>query len=224
MALPDFSFRPGNEGRQYRRDDSDEPGNRYRLYELAGVAHMTTRQVPFDDPALWSATVAGEADISPGSTMNSLPHSELFNVGLHHLVEWVANGTVPPRAERLEVGPDDYFAKDEHGNTLGGVRCMQIDVPHSTYRPNSLHADGTPSYITVGLDEPFDAVKMSELYGDHATYLDRFNRRLDELIEQGWFLADDAAGMRHEAQQIEFEPSASTKQPCLLDINRGRSP
>jgi len=38
--------RPGREGRGYRRDDSDETGDRYRLYELAGVAHMGTRNPP----------------------------------------------------------------------------------------------------------------------------------------------------------------------------------
>lgn len=36
-------------------------------------------------------------------------------MGLHHLIAWVANGTVPPQVERLEVGLDGYVAKDEYG-------------------------------------------------------------------------------------------------------------
>jgi hypothetical protein len=136
--------------------------------------------------------------------MNSLPHFELFAMTLDHLVRWVADGTVPPRAERLEVGPDGYFATDEHGNTLGGVRCVQLDVPHSTYRPNPLLADGRPSYVTVGSDEPFDSEALRALYGDKAGYLGRFKNRLDELASDGWLLDDDADEMRREAEQIEL--------------------
>ncbi len=204
VSLPDYSFRPGYGGRKYRRDDGDEPGDQYRLYELAGVPHMGTRHVPYDDVSLWNATFQDEAGITFGPRMNSLPHFELFSVGLHHLVEWVANGVVPPRAERIEVSPEGYFAKDEHGNSLGGVRCVQLDVPHATYRPNPTRADGTPSYLTVGTDEPFDAGKLGALYGDSFTYLERFNLRLDELIGQGWFLAEDAGDIRMEAEQLEF--------------------
>ncbi|MFJ5309227.1 alpha/beta hydrolase domain-containing protein [Streptomyces sp. NPDC088350] len=203
IAQPDFAFRPGYEGRRYRREDSDEPGDRYRLYELAGVPHMGTRQAPYDDPELWRRTHPDE-DVVIGPRMNSLPHFELFSMGLHHLVEWVARGTVPPRAERIEVGPDGYFAKDEHGNTRGGVRCVQLDVPHSTYRPTPLNPDGTPTYLSVGSDEPFDAQQLTKLYEDMTGYVERYDRRLAELVGEGWLLADDAEEMRREARSIEI--------------------
>lgn len=140
-----------------------------------------------------------------GPKMNSLPHFELFNMGLHHLVEWAAHGTVPPRADRLAVGPDGYFAKDEHGNTRGGVRTAQLDVPHSTYRPNPTNPDGTTSYLTIGSDEPFNAAKLRELYRDSADYLQRFEQRLDELIGEGWLLAEDADDLRREARELEIQ-------------------
>lgn len=203
VSIPDFSFLPGYENRPYRRDDSDDPGDRFRLYELAGVPHMGTRDAPFDDVALWQAQHGGEADVVIGPRMNSLPHFELYRACLHHLVAWVVDGTVPPRAERLEVGPDGYFAKDEHGNTRGGVRCVQLDVPHSTYRPNPLKADGTPGFLTIGNDEPFDAQKLRALYRDSSDYVDRFDHRLDELIAEGWLLAEDADDMRSEARRID---------------------
>lgn len=198
VARPDFSFRPGYEGRRYRREDSD----RFRLYELAGIPHMGTRYAPYNDASLWRQTFPDD-DVTIGPRMNSLPHFELFSMGLHHLVEWVAAGAVPPKAERLEVGPDGYFATDEHGNTRGGVRCVQLDVPHSRYRPNPARADGTPSYLTVGSEEPFDAPKLRQLYRDSADYVDRFNHRLDELVNEGWLLAEDADDSRREAKQID---------------------
>ena len=212
VALPDYSFRPGYGGRVYRRGDSDSPADRYRLYELAGAPHMGTRYAPYNDVSLWQASLAeaaAEEGITFGPCMNSLPHFELFAMTLHHLVQWVANGTPPPRADRLEVGPDGFFAKDEHGNTRGGVRCVQLDVPHSTYHPNPVRPDGTPSYLTVGSEEPFGTEKLRALYGDQAGYLDRFNRRLAQLVTEGWLLPGDADEMRREAEQVELPRGVS---------------
>jgi len=79
-------------GRGYRREDSDKPGDRFRLYELAGVPHLATRQAPHNDVSLWKANFPDD-DVTFGPKMNSLPHFEPFNMGLHHLVEWVANGS-----------------------------------------------------------------------------------------------------------------------------------
>jgi hypothetical protein len=203
VSNPDATFAPDYEHRQYRRPDGDEPGDRFRLYELAGVPHMGTRHSPFDDPHVWQQ-VGNAGTIPLDARMNSLPHNELFNVALHHLVQWVAAGLVPPRAERLEVGPDGFFAKDEQGNTCGGVRCVQLDVPSATYFPNPPNPDGSPGLGTVSIEAPFDAAAMTRLYGDHAGYVERFDRRLDELIAQGWLLAADAPGMRDEARSRQW--------------------
>jgi hypothetical protein len=116
----------------------------------------------------------------------------------------VEEGTVPPRAERLEIGPDGLFTKDEHGNTRAGVRCVQLDVPHATFHANLLRADGTPTWLTVGCEEPFAAEQLRALYGDKAGYLERFNPRLDELVTEGWLLPDDAAEMMREAEKLDF--------------------
>jgi hypothetical protein len=198
--------RPGREGRGYRRDDSDESGDRYRLYELAGVAHMGTRYPPYSDNAMWQNDPIGTAGSVPKDTpMNSLPHGELFSMGMHHLVQWVAGGVTPPRADRIEAGADGLFTKDEVGNSRGGVRCAQMDVPRLKYLANpGFKDDGiTPAFGVVGVEEPLSKDALARLYENHADYVDRFNRRLDELIDQGWFLADDAEDSRNEAAKAE---------------------
>jgi hypothetical protein len=194
--------RAGREGRPYRREDSDDPADRYRLYELAGVGHMGTRYPPYSDTAMWQSDPLGTAGRVPqGAVMNSLPHDELFAMGLHHLAQWVSTGTIPPEADRIEVGPNGLFAKDECGNSRGGVRCAQLDVPRLRYFSNpGEQEDGTPAFGVVGLEEPLPAETLRHLYRDHADYVDRFNRRLDELVEEGWFLAEDADEMRAEAK------------------------
>jgi hypothetical protein len=179
-------------GRVYRRDDSDAPGDRYRLYELAGGSHMGTRYPPYNNPVFWSGVPAD-------AKMSTFPHHELFNMALSNLVKWVVDGVPPPRAARIETGADGAFVKDEHGNSRGGVRCAQMDVPHLTYHP-----DPVGMQALVGTEEQFGAAKMRTLYGDPARYAERFNRRLDELIAQNWFLREDADGMRAEAAAQRF--------------------
>ncbi len=188
-------------GRKYRRPDSDDPNDRFRLYELAATGHMGTRYAPHNSPDNWKS-VLGD---TTGAIMNSMPHGEQFSMGLHHLVQWVAKGVTPPRAPRLDVAAGGrYLAKDVRGNTRGGIRAPQTDVPRAMYLPNPVNADGTPKRGVVGLDVPFDAAKMRALYGTPANYVRRFNRRLDELIAQGWFLAADAPAMRAEAMAQRF--------------------
>jgi hypothetical protein len=79
-----------------------------------------------------------------------------------------------------------------------------MDVPRATYLSNpGVEADGTPAYGVVGIEEPLPHDTLAALYTDHLDYVERFNRRLDELIGEGWFLAEDAEGMRKEAQAAE---------------------
>ena len=194
--------RPGREGRRYRRDDSDDVGARYRLYELAGVSHMGTRYPPYNDPAMWRNDAIGTAGNVPyGAAMNSLPHTELFSMALHHLVQWVAQGVTPPRADRIEVGPDGLFEKDEQGNSRGGVRCAQLDVPRLHYLSSpGVDANGIPEFGVVGIEEPLPDGMLARLYDDHRDYVTRFNRRVDELVAESWLLAEDAGEMRAEAE------------------------
>ena len=146
--------------------------------------------------------------------MNSLPHNELFSMGLDHLVRWVTSGESPPRADRLEVGQDGLIAKDEHGNSRGGVRCAQIDVPRLRYQANpGVRPDGVPAFGVVGIEEPLPAETLRRLYPDHNDYVERFGHRLDELVAQGWLLADDVEEMRAEAERAEM-PAQKVDSPA----------
>ena len=66
------------------------------------------------------------------------PLSAYMSVALHHLVQWVDKGVVPPRARPHPHGPqhrDDgsLMALDEFGNPRGGIRTPYVDVPVTKY-------------------------------------------------------------------------------------------
>ena len=193
---PEFS------NRRYRRPDSDAPNDRFRLYELAGTGHMGTRYPPHNNPNNWKYVLGDDV---AGVVMNTMPHDEQFRMGLHHLIDWVTKGIAPPRAPRLQVTTDGrYIAKDGQGNSLGGIRSPQLDVPRAVYYPNPINPDGTPRGGVVGIEKAFDAEKMRQLYDTPANYQARFNRRLDELIAQKWLLPADRAVLAAEAAAQRF--------------------
>jgi hypothetical protein len=80
-----------------------------------------------------------------------------------------------------------------------------MDVPRLRYRSNpGVQEDGTtPAFGVVGTEEPLPAETLKRLYRDHADYVEKFERRLDELVAQGWFLAEDADEMRAEAEKAD---------------------
>ena len=181
-----------------RRQDGDEPGKQYRLYEFAAIGHVDSRD---------NARLLPNPCTKPLSTFLTQAY---FSVTLHHLLRWVDEGIVPPRAQRILLDRDESndgstMVLDAHGNPLGGIRSPYVDVPTAKYAPVNTAADpviANPSeYVRVnGLQgaqimcrlsayqEPFSQAKLRELYGSKREYLRKFEARLDELEREGWSL------------------------------------
>ena len=108
------------------RQDSDEPGKQYRVYEFSGMAHIDTRD---------SARMKPNPCAQPLSTY---PLQAYMSVALNHLFQWVDKGVVPPRAERIWLDRSDSdgspMALDEAGNPRGGIRSPYVDVATVKYR------------------------------------------------------------------------------------------
>jgi hypothetical protein len=124
----------------------------------------------------------------------------MFSACLDHLIRWAVKGVVPPRAARIDTGEDGLFVKDDFGNSRGGVRCAQMNVPRNRYMPNpGMNPDGTPAFGVVGIEEPLPRETLKDMYRDHQDYVERFSRSVNDLINEGWLLPADADEMRAEA-------------------------
>jgi hypothetical protein len=181
-----------------RRQDSDEPGKQFRLYEFAAIGHVDSRD---------NVRLLPNPCTKPLSTFLTQAY---FSVSLHHLLRWVDEDVTPPRAPRIVLDRDESndgstMVLDAHGNPVGGIRSPYVDVPTAKYAPVNTAADpviANPSeYVRVnGLQgaqimcrlsayqEPFSPAKLRELYGSKREYLRRFEARLDELEREGWSL------------------------------------
>jgi hypothetical protein len=184
-------------GAAFRRPDSDDPGNRYRLFEVAGMAHANSRETPAYVPNPCTLPVS------------DFPWGAMVAMGLRHLVEWVDRGVVPPHAAPLEfdnnTGNDgSRLALDANGNVKGGVRNTYVDVPAAAYGvPN---AGATPAAqfncSIAGWRIGYDEQTLGERYRNKGRYISAVNGRLMELVREGWMLPEYAEDVREDAQAI----------------------
>lgn len=194
------------DGLTYRRED----GENYRLYEVPGLPHIDTRveDPTFPPPAVRQSCSPVLPDVEGANAddlvVSDFPLSHEWHLALDHLVRWVQTGTAPPRADRIQLDGDDRVVRDEHGNAVGGKPHPYVEVPVATYTSHSAYdvpEDETPIRCDmVGHRIPFGEDKLERLYGDETGYVDAFTERLDELVDQGWYLERDAAELRSEAR------------------------
>ena len=148
-------------GIAYRRPDSDDPGNRFRIFEVAGMPHNNARDIPFSltDPCTLPIT--------------DFPAGAFTALGLNYLIEWIADGIAPPHAPYIEVDQDpsndgSFLALDEFGNARGGVRNVWVDVPIATYGVFGVGKVATSDRLCllIGTEVPFADETLSALYRD----------------------------------------------------------
>ena len=180
------------------KQDSDEAGKQYRLYEFSGMGHIDTRD---------SVRMQPNPCVDP---LSMFPVQAYMSVALDHLFKWVDKGTVPPRAQRILLDRDQsndgsMMALDEHGNPRGGIRTVYVDVPVVKYviRP----AATTPvipngsAYIARGGQQAANQMcglstaqiaiapdKLKALYKNKQGYAKAVEKRLTELEKAGWSL------------------------------------
>jgi len=189
-----------------RRPDSDEPGNRFRRYEVAGASHIDRwaydRGFPtFADQTASGGTAQGtpefplNAKCDPPFTFSTDTRLKyVYDSTLVHLDVWARKGKPAPKASPIEV-KDGAVVLDEAGNGVGGVRSPWVDVPAATYFTGSTPAACREFGHTVA----FDKARMDSLYGNEKNYENKFAKSVDELVKAGWYTESDGKKMKAEA-------------------------
>jgi alpha/beta hydrolase family protein len=180
-------------GIEYRRRDSDEPGNRFRLYEVAGMPHNNSRENPGfqNDPCTLPVT--------------DFPAGAFTALALNYLVDWITTGKTPPHADPIAVDQNtandgSALSLDEYGNAKGGIRNIWVDVPTAT---NGVFGKGKTDAQDrlcqlAGTKVPLSDATLEKLYPTTGDYTKKAEQRLDALIAQGWFLPEYADMVRRD--------------------------
>jgi len=164
-------------GLGYRREDSDT----FRLLEVPGLPHLETR-----DPERWSFPPVNCGIDSP----SRFPLTHVWDTALSLLVEWVAEGKVPPHAPQITTDANGVIQRDEHGNALGGMPTPQIRVPVANLQTVSPEnpANTSSRCDMIGPQYDFTAATLRTLYGNHRDYMRSLRREINTLIDAGWML------------------------------------
>ena len=114
------------------------------------------------------------------------------------------------------------MALDEHGNPVGGLRNVYVDVPVAKYA--ALNTPATPlipnpsEWIVKNGGEqgaqtmcrlsayqvPFSNDELRKLYGSPGAYVQKVEARLGELEKQGWSLPIYHDLIMSDAKAVQF--------------------
>jgi hypothetical protein len=183
----------------------------YRLWEIAGTAHsdfwLGYNQVFGEGPRVLAdapqkpASADDELSVTAGNYGEivhpldatcilagaTMPMRYAVSTAIHDLNVWMRTGAAPANGPRYQFDSSGQLAKDEHQNTLGGIRYPPIDVPVATYVSTLCNLGG----ITV----PFSDVQLHQLYATHAAYYAQMKTATAASVKAGWLMSPDAADL-----------------------------
>jgi hypothetical protein len=200
-------FRVMAEGDMAARAANPQPDSHYfRHWEVAGSSHV---DIPFEfEFARMLALESGEpmGDFQPREQAcdrppySHVPFRHAMNAAFHHLHQWIVEGTLPPIAPAMDMvraGPPVQFARDGHGNVLGGIRLAAHAVPTAT---NTGMNSGEGFCRLYGSHEPFDEQTLRMLYPDHTSYVNAVREVVRRNIADGFILPEDGEQTIREAE------------------------
>jgi len=124
-----------------------------------------------------------------------------------HRRRWITKGKTPPHAPYISVDQNpandgSHLALDELGNAKGGIRNVWVDVPIATY---GVFGKGKTAVqdrlcLLAGTEVPLPEATLRKLYSNKDQYTGRVDRRLKELVSEGWFLPEYVDMVRAEVK------------------------
>jgi hypothetical protein len=179
-----------------------DPGPRYRRWEIAGAAHTETPR--------WVVEVPPPLAMGQGcqEPVNSAPHHAVVKAALRALARWVTEGVVPPQSPAIEIADaaaPDPIARDARGNARGGIRLPELEAPTATVDGGAnTGAQAGPTgarnfCFLFGRTRPFDAATLRALYPSHAAFVKQFDAAVDALEGPGYLLKPEGDAAREAA-------------------------
>jgi hypothetical protein len=189
-----------------RRQDSDDPRDFYRLYEVAGAAHssVTGAGRPGSRELALLGREAEDAGDPCEEPAGEFPLALAMNGVLMQMQELLLGGTAPARAPLLSLTADGQLTRDAGGNVQGGLRLPQVVAPVAVYagRSTPRRPDDAANVFQCSLTgtlRRLDSAELKSLYGNRVEYLRRFNLAVDQAVAERFVVPADAPGLKAAA-------------------------
>jgi hypothetical protein len=206
---------------KFRREDSDAPGDRYRLYEVAGGAHAdgyfywyyptvdVLKKVgsPYPLPNAWpflNNCGTGLGDPKALMLTQKTPiNTYVMDAAFANLTRWIKDGVPAPKAARIQIEnvntPMAKVVRDQYGNAMGGYRTPYLDVPAATYVESQ---EGEGFCDELGRTDPFTWARLTMVHGSPQNYVAKVNKSVDQLVKDRFLTESDGKKIKAEAGAI----------------------
>jgi hypothetical protein len=139
----------------------------------------------------------------------------VFHSAYSMLNRWVSTGQAPTRVTPIRItGPNAApagtwgIARDANGLAIGGIRLPKVAVPvalnNGENEPASLSNPLNGFCVLYGTHRPYDAAKLTSLYGSRAAYVSRVTQTVNVLVKEGFVLRPDGDALVQSAQSSSF--------------------
>jgi len=200
-----------------RRDDSDDPADRFRLYEIAGVSHIDKAAYSQFPTVADQIAAVGATQGTPEWPLNitcepPIPLTDqpalsyVYDVAFQHLFHWARKGVAPPKANRMRIKEDGAESDtkptvvlDEYGNGLGGVRTPYVEVPVATYFVTS---PGPGTCGELGHKVVVEQSRLSSMYPNAKAYTSKVAQVTHRLVKEGWLTESDGRKIESELSAV----------------------
>jgi hypothetical protein len=176
-----------------RQPDTDT----FRYWEIAGASHVSV-------PAMASSVPRMERDFGFSTPLDAMPGinqvsvAPVVDAALHHVQDWMQNGTAPPVQPRIEfAGTPPQIVRDGDGIARGGIRLPQVYVPLA--HNSAIQRSPDVFARLIGSHEPFSVEEIRKRYGSRESYLARYGDATRAAEEAGVILPRDVEPMMEEA-------------------------
>ena len=180
---------------QYANARQEDAGN-IRTWEVAGAAHADTYSITY--PRGFPRQAAIGAALGCDGLINDGPQHETLQAALHHFVNWVQEGVVPPAAPRIETTTEGetVIVRDEMGIAIGGVRTPPVDAPLRILIGDPGSSEGF--CFLFGQTFDIDLETLQGMYPSLSAYVEALETAAGESVANGWLLPEDAEIMIEE--------------------------
>lgn len=161
----------------------------YRVYEVAGAPHFASIYLPPGFPGL--------------ETLNPLDVGPVGRAAFVAGHRWATEGVTPPDNAIL-IGAENDIARDGDGNALGGVQLPEVAIGRGQYIgwiPLPLPLPGGSALPLLGAFQDLvcapaaGSASASPRFPNHGSYVNAYARQANQLVRQGYLLAEDAGRM-----------------------------
>ncbi len=166
----------------------------FRTWEVAGTSHVDQHlRQSREALELRDFGTSSEAALHCGvpTIGTRVPTQYVLGAAYDLMVRWIATGTPPPSAPRIDIASfsPTVIARDSLGLALGGIRLAELAVP-TAY--NSGFNTGPGACVRWGYYVPFAIPMLNQLYPNHNTYVQMVRAVTHDALQSGYILSVDA--------------------------------